>query len=121
VAIPHLNPRGGFKMTIYSNFLKNSTTFLIITFFFICAAYAGDMDKSHPITSTGIIKKQGITTYMYGTHVLLDDKGKTLYALKSANINLDKYIDKKVTVKGDLIEGYPVEGGPNFLDVKSIQ
>lgn len=57
---------------------------------------------------------------MYGTHILVNDTGKTLYALKSANINLDKYIDKKVTVNGDLIAGYPVEGGPDYLNVQAI-
>ncbi len=107
-------------MTIYGMFLKISTAILIMTLFIICAVYADD-NKSYHITSVGIIKKQGITTYMYGTHVLLNDNGKTLYAIKSVNIDLDKYIDQKVTVKGDLIEGYPVEGGPNYLNVKSIE
>ena len=107
-------------MTLYGMFLKNSSTILIMTFFFIFAAHADDMKQDYHITSIGIIKKQGITTYMYGTHVLLNGNRTILYALKSDNINLDKYIDQKVTVKGDLIYGYPVDGGPNYLNVKSI-
>lgn len=107
-------------MTIYGRFLKISTAILIMMLFIICAVYAGD-NKSYQITSVGIIKKQGISAYMYGTHVLLNDNGKILYALKSVNIDLDKYIGQKVMVKGDLIEGYPVEGGPNYLNVKTIE
>ncbi|MGB7910734.1 MAG: hypothetical protein WCF59_00760 [Desulfobaccales bacterium] len=108
-------------MTLYRRFLKKLTTILTITVIFNCAAYAGDMDKSYQITSAGIIKKQGITTYMYGTHVLVNNSGKTLYALKSDNVNLDKYIDRKVTIKGNLIGGYPVEGGPDYLNVQWIE
>ncbi len=58
---------------------------------------------------------------MYGTHILLDDSGKTLYALKSDTINLDNFNNKKATVKGDLVEGYPVDGGPDYLNVKSVE
>ena len=72
------------------------------------------------VISNGFIKKQGQTGYMYGTHALKDDNVKTLYALVSYNIELDNYIDLKVTVKGDLLDGYPVDGGPDFLDVKEI-
>jgi hypothetical protein len=58
---------------------------------------------------------------MYGTHVLKDDNEKTLYALKSDNIKLDVFVDLYVTVKGDLISGYPVDGGPDYLNVKAIE
>lgn len=73
------------------------------------------------IAASGTIKKQGMTTYMYGTHVLLDDKGKTLYALRSDSVDLDRYIGRKVTVKGSLVKGYPVDFGPDYLDVKSME
>ncbi|MBF0506807.1 MAG: hypothetical protein HQL09_08220 [Nitrospirae bacterium] len=92
-----------------------------IILFAACASFAQNTTDGNGVVSVGIVKKQGITTYMYGTHVLMDDNGKTLYALKSDHINLDKYIDKKVTVKGDLTEGYPVDFGPNYLNVKSIE
>ncbi len=71
-------------MTILGKFLKISTSVLTITLFFSFAAYAGNLVKSYQITSTGIIKQRGFTTYMYGTHILVNDTGKTLYALKSA-------------------------------------
>jgi hypothetical protein len=56
-------------------------------------------NSSHPgeIIASGTIKERGMTTYMYGTHVLLDENGRTLYALKSDNIDLSKYIGRKVT------------------------
>lgn len=57
---------------------------------------------------------------MYGTHVLTDDKGKTLYALRS-RIDLDKYISRKVIVKGYLVTGYPTDSGPDYLNVRSVK
>jgi hypothetical protein len=71
--------------------------------------------------SVGIIKSHGTTSYMYGTHVLVNDNGKTLYALRSNNIELDRHVGRKVKVSGYLIKGYPVDGGPDFLDVESIE
>lgn len=94
---------------------------LLITISFInCILDKNNPIGNHEVISNGIIKKQGETGYMYGTHVLKDDNGKTLYALKSNIINLDVYIDRKVTVKGDLVDGYTVDGGPDYLNVKSI-
>jgi hypothetical protein len=71
-------------------------------------------------TATGTIAKPGITAFMYGTHLLQDERGKTLYALKSTTINLDAYVGKKVTVSGELIPGYPLEGGPEYLNALSV-
>lgn len=72
-------------------------------------------------TATGVITKPDATAFMYGTHMLQDDSGKTLYALKSDSINLGAFIGKKVTLRGELIAGYPLEGGPEYLDVTSVQ
>lgn len=106
-------------MIKHSMFLKVST--IVTVMLFICTLQAANPANSFEVESVGIIKEQGITTYIYGTHVLLNDNKHTLYALKSDNINLDKYIDKKVTVKGDLIKGYPVDGGPDYLNVKMLK
>jgi hypothetical protein len=70
-------------------------------------------------TVVGILKKRGTTTYQYGTHILVD-KNKTLYALESSAITLNKYIGKQVKIYGRLIQGYPVDGGPAYLDVKRV-
>jgi len=65
----------------------------------------------------GVIQKQGITSYQYGTHVL---KGKKTYALKSKTISLDNYVGKKVKIQGNFIAGYPIEGGPQYINVKKV-
>lgn len=85
------------------------------------ASFGASSASPGEITISGTIKKQGITTYMYGTHVLLDDNGKTLYALRSESVDLDRFIGRKVAVKGGLVKGYPVDFGPRYLDVKSIE
>lgn len=58
---------------------------------------------------------------MYGTHVLTNDHGQTLYALKSSSVKLDDYIDKNVEISGSKIEGYPIDGGPEYIEVSKIK
>jgi hypothetical protein len=70
--------------------------------------------------ASGIIRQQGVSTYQYGTHVLTDDTGKTLYALRSKK-NLDNYIGKHVEIKGKKVNGYPVENGPEYLEVTKVK
>jgi hypothetical protein len=80
-----------------------------------------DSNQKEKVSVNGTIQKQGITTYQYGTHVLLDKDGKTLYALKSETLKLDDYIGKKVELEGKLVEDYPVDGGPSYLEVMRIK
>jgi len=72
------------------------------------------------VTAEGTIEKQGITTYQYGTHVLKEGK-KTLYALTSKTQKLNDYVGKRVKITGTKIDGYPLEGGPVFLEVTSVE
>jgi len=99
--------------------------FIITILIFSSVVGCGAVDyasKNDMVTAVGTIQKIGITTYMYGTHVLKDDNGKTLYALKSDTINLDDYVNiKNVTVKGSLISGYPVDNGPDYLKVTAVE
>lgn len=67
---------------------------------------------------TGTIQQQGITSYQYGTHTLSNDN--TFYALRSEAVNLDDYVDEEVTILAEKIEGYPVDGGPEYLLVLEI-
>jgi major membrane immunogen (membrane-anchored lipoprotein) len=67
----------------------------------------------------GIIKKQGVTTYQYGSHTMKTTDG--FYALKATDIDLDAYIDQQVTIRGETIKGYPVSGGPDYILVKDIK
>jgi hypothetical protein len=71
------------------------------------------------VTLTGKVSALGMTTFQYGTH-LIKVENKT-YALKSSKVNLDTYIDKSVTLKGTKVSGYPLEGGPDFIEVSEVQ
>jgi len=71
------------------------------------------------LLGVGVIQKTGVTTYMYGSHTI-SDNGET-FALQSTRINLDRYINKRVIVKGSQVEGYPVDDGPKLIDVKEVQ
>ncbi len=108
---------------MYSNIMHLKVLAIILTLVIVLplVGFGANMGKPGEVTATGFLKKQGVTTYMYGTHVLLDDNGRTLYALKSDSIDLNKYVNRKVTVKGYLIDGYPIDFGPNYLYVKSIE
>ena len=94
--------------------LKKTLLILVIPIFiFSC-------NKTSTVKKTGNIQKQGITTYQYGTHILLVEEG-TSFALKSETINLDDFINENATIKGNKIEGYPVDGGPEYIDVVSVE
>ncbi len=82
--------------------------------FLICISIIS-CNKKNNIKITGTIYKQGITTYQYGTHVIKN------YALRSNSIDLDLYIDSVITVVGKKIDGYPVERGPEYIEVKKIK
>lgn len=63
---------------------------------------------------TGTLQKQGITYYMYGTHVISG------YALRSDLVSLDDFINRNVTITGYKIDGYPVDGGPVYIEVTDL-
>lgn len=67
----------------------------------------------------GIIEQQGMTSYQYGTHTIT--ARDTFYALRSTKVDLDEYNGKEVKIYGNKIEGYPIDGGPEFLEVKKIK
>ncbi|WP_285058211.1 hypothetical protein [Pedobacter ginsengisoli] len=74
--------------------------------------------KTDVIELSGKLEKLGMTTFQYGTHVL-KTADKT-YALKSEKVNLDGFVDKQVTLKGTKVDGYPIEAGPDLLEVQEI-
>lgn len=41
--------------------------------------------------------------------------------LRSSTINLDTCVNQTVTAKGSRIKGYPVDGGPEYIDVKEVR
>jgi hypothetical protein len=75
------------------------------------------------VVAEGTIQKQGITSYQYGTHVLLDGGDDLLFALQSETIALDEYAGERVQVRGTRVPGYQdgaVEGGPDLLNVTGV-
>jgi hypothetical protein len=97
--------------------------FIAGLFLFLFTATCGNTTNTTTQTGklelTGTIKEQGITSYQYGTHTLTT--GKAFYAIKSDAVDLDEYLNKKVTVVAEKIEGYPLEGGPEYLLVLEIK
>lgn len=67
----------------------------------------------------GILKVQGFTTYQYGTHTLTN--GSNVYALTSDTIILDDFDSEYVEISAKRVDGYPVENGPIYLNVKTIK
>jgi len=73
---------------------------------------------SEVVTLNGTIEELGMTTFQYGSHkIKFADK---MYALRSSKVQLADYTDKEVTVKGTKVAGYPIEGGPELIDVMSV-
>ena len=71
------------------------------------------------IEFTGLIQTAQITSYQYGTHTLTTEAA--VYALRSNTVNLDDFIGRTETVIAEKIEGYPVDGGPEYLEVIEIK
>lgn len=70
------------------------------------------------VTLSGKLEALGMSTFQYGTHML--NAGGKIYALKSSNVDLKAHEGKEVVVKGVKVAGYPVDGGPDFIDVQEI-
>ena len=73
------------------------------------------------VTVTGVLQKQGMTSYQYGTHFIKDAGSGAGYALKSSEVNLDSYAGEEVTVYGTLaMKAGELEGGPALVDVSRV-
>ena len=81
----------------------------------------GQYGKGEAVMVTGVLQKQGITSYQYGTHFMKDVGSGTGYALKSSKVDLNGYVGKRVTVYGTLaMKAGELEGGPALLDVSRV-
>ncbi len=92
---------------------------VISLFFGLALLIQSCSDSPVEIELTGIIQKQGITTYMYGSHTI-SGEGE-FYALRSSTIDLDDYVTQEAFITGEKISGYPVDGGPDYFEVTSIE
>ncbi|MDT0676456.1 hypothetical protein [Autumnicola musiva] len=97
--------------------MKFSSFFL--SFFLMFFVDTCNKSRENFIEITGTLKASGINSYQYGTHIIRNKD--SYYALKSDNFNLTRYEGQKVTIHGKAIEGYPVDGGPEFILVKEIK
>ena len=68
---------------------------------------------------TGTIKALEMSSWQYGTHTISNDEH--FYALRSEKVDLKKYEGKQIVITAQHIEGYPVDGGPVFLEVTTIK
>jgi len=94
--------------------------FLSLLTGFIFFAATCDREKTQEqMQLKGIIENQGITSYQYGTHVLNSEED--FYALKSEKLNLENFVGKMVLLSGSKIEGYPVDGGPDYILVTEVK
>lgn len=91
---------------------------LIIIAFFVVAF--NNLDSKSYISAKGKLTRIGISSWQYGTHILKDDNGRILFALRSSYVNLQNYEGKFVNIEGDIIQGYPLDRGPRYVDVKKI-
>ena len=67
----------------------------------------------------GLVAKQGITTYQYGTHTFSTEEN--FYALRSETVVLDAYEGETIVIVYEKIDGYPVDGGPEYLNVIKVK
>ena len=75
--------------------------------------------KGGDMTASGKLTELEVTTFMYGTHGLLEDD-ELSYALESSTVALDEFADKDVTVQGTLIH-LGLDGGPPLIDVLAVE
>lgn len=91
----------------------------LVTSFILLSSTCDRENTEEQMQLTGTIESQGITSYQYGSHVL--NAEDEFYALKSEKLNLDNFIGKEVTISGSKIDGYPVDGGPDFILVTEVK
>lgn len=92
------------------------SVFLIVSLAFFTSC---DKDSLDPNELEGVIAVQGITTYQYGTHTLTTDT--EFFALRSETVDLEQFINQNVVIRFEKISGYPVDGGPDYLEVLEVK
>ncbi|MCP9199136.1 hypothetical protein MKO06_04400 [Gramella sp. GC03-9] len=96
-----------------------SASIIAIILLFSQGCGPGNNSQAEGSEYTGIIEASGITSYQYGTHTLRTEND--FYALKSDSIDLSIYEGERVTVQANTINGYPVDGGPVYLNVTEVR
>ena len=85
----------------------------------------GQEKSESPVEVTGVIEEPEITTYMYGSHAVVDEASGERYALKSEEEGLlTDSNGRRATVSGALVPGYEngaVDGGPPLIEVDEVR
>ena len=85
----------------------------------------GQEKSESPVEVTGVIEEPEITTYMYGSHAVVDEASGERYALKSEEEGLlTDSNGRRATVSGTLVPGYEngaVDGGPPLIEVDEVR
>lgn len=96
--------------------------FLGMVFLLLVGCTSQETKKSSEMTlRVGTVAPLEMSTWMYGTNMLTKDSKIVVSLIADKNIKLDDYNGKKVEVTGELKEGYPIDGGPEYLEVKTIK
>lgn len=101
--------------------IKKTTTLLLLIILghlTACKKTEGEIEN-YDFHGKGKIIVLEASYWQYGTHTIYI--GNKLYALKSSNIDLYKYNNDSVTIWGNKDQQYPLEGGPELIDVKRIK
>jgi hypothetical protein len=69
----------------------------------------------------GTVLKQGMTTYQYGDFILIHPYGHIICAMRNGKATLEEWVGKYVEIKGATIPGYPIDGGPEFVEVDACE
>lgn len=99
--------------------MKKIRYLLFLTLLTACGIISNN--SADTVSSTGMLQKIEVTSWQYGSFQLNDNNGHPLYALKSSKIDLSKFTSQQVKITGIKVKGYPVDGGPVFLNVTNIQ
>lgn len=95
--------------------MKKMHFFVLILFLMSSSA----CDRDDRIEVKGLIEAQGMTTYQYGSHVMFCED--EMIALYSNNIDLDQYIGTEIVIIGNIVDGYPIDGGPRYVEVIRVK
>jgi hypothetical protein len=76
-----------------------------------------DTQKQSSFQFDGIIKAQQMTTYQAGQYIIMGVS--RMYRVQSSSIDISKYVDKHVTVYGNII-GVGIDSSPEIIDAINI-
>lgn len=108
--------RNGFD--IRSKSMKTKLMMLMVGLAFASCSTRNVSDNQNLIKLSGKIEKLEVSGFGYGSHLI--NSGGKMFALTSKSIDLNKFAGKAVVAKGKKIDGYPLEGGPDYIEILEV-